>query len=102
MDGSVLDCRAQASDLVMVLKGTKSGARRRVRRQLVSGLTQPHCCRGSGLKPRLFEIASFRKRLDHLDAAAVADVRKSSRQRGVGHEGLDLADMSDAHRRAAS
>src|SRR4051812_44259553 len=82
--------------------GTKSGRRRRVRRQLVSGLTQPYCCGGSGLKPRLFEIARFWKRLDHLDAAAVADVCKSPPQRGGGHEGLYLADMSDAHRRAAS
>src|SRR4051794_41153453 len=102
MDGSVLDCRAQASDAVMPLTGTKSGTRRRVRRQVVSGVIAAALLPGSGLKPRLFEIASFRKRLDHLDAAAVADVRKSGRQRGVGHEGLDLADMSDAHRRAAS
>ena len=39
-------------------------------------------------------------RLDHLDTAAMADVRQPGRQRGVGDEGLDLADMGDADRRA--
>src|SRR3954451_1735703 len=40
-------------------------------------------------------------RLDHLYTAAMADIRQSRRQRGVGDEGLDLAEMGDADRRAA-
>jgi hypothetical protein len=40
-------------------------------------------------------------RLDHLDAAGVANVLQARRQWRVGDEGLDLADMGDANRGTA-
>src|SRR5215475_2733552 len=44
---------------------------------------------------------SLRHRLDHLDAARMADVGEPGRQGRIGHKALDLAHMGDAHRRAA-
>src|SRR5439155_11938199 len=41
-------------------------------------------------------------RLDHLDAAVMADAGDAGRQRGVGDEGLDLGKMRNTYRRAAA
>ena len=41
-------------------------------------------------------------RLDHLDAAVMADIGEPRGQRRVGDEGVDLAHMRDAHRRASA
>ena len=46
--------------------------------------------------------AALRHRRHHLDALAVADGGEALGQFLVGDEGLDLADMGDAHRRAAA
>jgi hypothetical protein len=55
---------------------------------------------GSG--PLSFDIdRRFWYRLDHLDAAGVADVGEARLQRGVPDKRLDLADLGDANQGAA-
>src|SRR5207253_11490697 len=87
----------------MVAEIAKSNGDGDARRDRNETLSQSN---GGRWRNRLARLIDIRRRLvhrlDHFDAAMAADAGEARRQRRVSHKGLDLAEMGDAHWRAAS